>query len=55
MIITPAFMDRLVNLSKKTKRKYEFILQNNTIYIKWKLESSYLEINTWKKITTNIK
>ncbi|NCO31474.1 DUF3137 domain-containing protein [bacterium] len=27
MIITPAFMDRLVQLSQKTKNKYEFLFR----------------------------
>ena len=55
MIITPAFMDRLVQLSQKTKNKYEFLFRWDVFYVKWNLSKSYLEINTWKKITKNIE
>ncbi|EFK95473.1 hypothetical protein LDC_2527 [sediment metagenome] len=55
MIITPAFMNRLVLLADKTKRQYEFLFRANTFYVKWNLGKAYLEINTWKKITHNIE
>jgi len=55
MIITPAFMDRLVQLSQKTKNKNEFLFRWDVFYVKWNLSKSYLEINTWKKITKNIE
>lgn len=55
MVVTPAFMDRLVLLAQKTKLKYEFLFRDNVFYVKWNLGKSYLEINTWKKITHNIE
>lgn len=55
MIITPAFMDRLVRFSAKSKHRFEFIYEANCFYIKWNLSGSYLEINTWMKITKNMR
>lgn len=55
MIITTAFMDRLVNLVNKTKRKYNFLFRDNVFYVKWNISSWYLEVNTWKKISSNIE
>lgn len=54
MIVTPAFMDRLVQFSKKSKYQYELLYQSNCFYIKWNVGNWYLEINTWKNIETNI-
>lgn len=54
MIITPAFMDRLVTFAKKSKYQYEFLFTPECFYIKWNVSSNYLEVNTWKKITENM-
>ncbi len=54
MIVTPSFMDRLVQFSKNSKYQYEFLYEKNCFYVKWNVNDGYLEINTWKKITTNI-
>ncbi len=54
MIITPAFMDRLVNFSKKSKYKYEFLFTPECFYIKWQINLSFLEITTHENITENI-
>lgn len=54
MIVTPAFMDRLVVLAKKGKYKYELLYESDCFYIKWNINSSYLEVNTWKNMTTNL-
>ena len=55
MIITTAFMDRLVNLANKTKRKYNFLFRDNVFYVKWNISIWYLEVNTLKKISSNIE
>lgn len=55
MIITTAFMDRLVKLANKTKRKYNFLFRDNVFYVKWNISSWYLEVNTWKKTSSNIE
>lgn len=54
MIITPAFMDRLVKLANKRQYKYELLCKSNCFYIKWNVWNTYLEVNTWKNIETNI-
>jgi len=54
MMVTPAFMDRLVTLAKNGKYKYELLYQSDHFYIKWNIRSSYLEVNTWKNMTTNL-
>jgi hypothetical protein len=54
MIITPAFMDRLVTLVKKTGNRYEFLLQNNIMYIKRQITGTYLEAGTEKNMLTNL-
>lgn len=54
MIITPAFMDRLVKLAKWSPYHYELLYRADRFYIKWSVGSSYLEVNTWKNIRENI-
>jgi len=54
MIITPAFMDRVVQLTKKTGNKYEFLIQDNLMYIKRIINDKYLDINTNSDITKNL-
>jgi hypothetical protein len=54
MIITPAFMDRLVKLASTSKYHYELLYRADRFYIKWSVGSSYLEINTWKNIPQNM-
>lgn len=54
MIVTPAFMDRLVTLAKQSNYRYELLYRSNCFYIKWNIRSSYLEVNTWKNMTTNV-
>lgn len=54
MIITPAFMDRLVKLAKWSPYHYELLYRTDRFYIKWSVGSSYLEVNTWKNIRENI-
>ncbi len=54
MIVTPAFMDRIVQLTKKTGNRYEFLLQKNTMYIKRAIAQKYLDINTNNDITKNL-
>jgi Protein of unknown function (DUF3137) len=55
MIITPAFMDRIVSFVQKTGNQYEFIFQQNNIYIKRQIQGTYLEVGTEKNILTNLK
>lgn len=54
MVVTPAFMDRLVTLAKSGKYKYELLYRTNCFYIKWNVRGGYLEVNTWKNMTTNL-
>jgi hypothetical protein len=55
MIITPAFMDRLVKLAKSSRYHYELLYRADRFYIKWSLSGSYLEINTWRNIRENME
>ncbi|NRH21195.1 DUF3137 domain-containing protein [Candidatus Gracilibacteria bacterium] len=54
MIITPAFMDRIVSFVNKTGNQYEFLMQGNTMYIKRQVTGSYLEAGTEKNMLTNL-
>jgi hypothetical protein len=54
MIITPAFMDRIVSFVKKTGNQYEFLMQGNTMYIKRIIHGNYLEAGTEKNMLTNL-
>ena len=54
MILTPAFMDRIVSFVHKTGNQYEFLFQGNTMYIKRKILGKYLEVGTEKNILTNL-
>ena len=54
MIVTPAFMDRLVTLAKQSNYRYELLYRADCFYIKWNIRASYLEVNTWKNMTTNV-
>ena len=54
MILTPAFMDRIVSFVHKTGNQYEFLFQGNTLYIKRKIPGKYLEVGTEKNILTNL-
>ncbi len=55
MLLTPAFMDRLVTFVKKTGGKYEFLFENETLYVKKKLNGGFLEINPIKNVASNSK
>ncbi len=54
MIITPAFMDRIVSFVNKTGNQYEFLMQGNTMYIKRQIQGNYLEAGTEKNMLTNV-
>lgn len=54
MIITPAFMDRLVQFSQKTGNQYEFLFRSNIMYVKRKINGAYLEAGTSKDMTKNL-
>ncbi len=54
MILTPAFMDRLVSFVEKTGNQYEFLFQQNVMYVKRKIHWAYLEAGTEKDITKNL-
>ena len=47
-------MDRLVSFIQKTGGEYEFLLQNNIMYIKKLLKREYLEAGTEKNMLTNL-
>lgn len=53
-VLTPAFMDRLVNFVTKTKGKYEFMFDYETLYVKKFLTGSFLEINVMKNLNENV-
>jgi Protein of unknown function (DUF3137) len=54
MIVTPAFMDRLVRLARSSKYHYELLYKADRFYIKWSVGNDYLEVNTWKNIRENV-
>lgn len=54
MIITPAFMNRIVQFIEKTGNKYEFIFQSNVMYVKRIISGPYLEAGTEKNMLTNL-
>ncbi len=54
MIITPAFMDRLVQFAQKTGNQYEFLFRSNIMYVKRKINGAYLEAGTSKDMTKNL-
>lgn len=54
MIITPAFMDKIVAFVNKTGNQYEFLLRDNIMYIKRKINGTYLEAGTEKNMLTNL-
>ncbi len=54
MIITPAFMDRIVTFVNKTGNQYEFMMQGNAMYIKRQIHRKYLEAGTEKNMLTNL-
>ncbi len=54
MILTPAFMDRIVQFVQKTNHRYEFLFESNILYVKRHILSSYLEAGTEKNMLTNL-
>jgi hypothetical protein len=54
MILTPAFMDKLVTFVKKTGNTYSFLFTNNTVYIKRKVHKKYMEVGTKKNMFENV-
>lgn len=54
MILTPAFMDKLVSFVKKTGNTYSFLFTDNTVYIKRKIDRKYLEVGTKKNMFQNV-
>lgn len=54
MIITPAFMDRLVQFVQKTGNQYEFLFRSNIMYVKRKISGTYLEAGTNTDMTKNL-
>lgn len=56
MIITPAFMDRMVTFSKNTGRSgYQLKFQSNILYIGRSLSEDYFCISTKRNLANNIK
>jgi Protein of unknown function (DUF3137) len=55
MILTPAFMDRLVSFVQKTGNQYQFLFQQNVMYVKRTINQNYLEAGTERDITKNLK
>lgn len=55
MILTPIFMEKLVNFTKKTGNQYSFFFTNNTVYIKRKIIKKYMEVGTRRNMFENVK
>jgi len=55
MILTPAFMDKMVHFVRKTGNTYNFLFTNNTVYIKRKIHKSYMEVGTRKNMFENVQ
>lgn len=55
MILTPVFMEKLLNFTKKTGNQYSFLFTNNTVYIKRKIVKKYMEVGTRKNMFENVK
>jgi len=55
MILTPAFMMKMVDFVKKTGNTYSFLFTNNTVYIKRKIKKKYMEVGTSKNIFKNVQ
>lgn len=55
MILTPVFMEKLVNFTKKTGNQYSFLFSNNTVYIKRKISGAYMEVGTRRNMFENVQ
>ena len=55
MILTPVFMDKLVNFVQKTGNTYSFFFTQNTVYIKRKIVKKYMEVGTRSNMFENVK
>ena len=47
-------MDKIVAFVNKTGNQYEFLLRDNIMYIKRKINGTYLEAGTEKNMLTNL-
>lgn len=55
MILTPVFMEKLVNFTKKTGNQYSFLFTNNTVYIKRRIIKRYMEVGTRRNMFENVQ
>lgn len=55
MVLTPAFMDRLVRFVEKTKGAYEFLFEGDRLYLKKDLRGPFLEINGMRNLKENAR
>lgn len=55
MIVSPAFMDRVLKLNKDTWNIYSFFFTENILYLKMNLNRDFLEISIDKNMTTNLQ
>jgi len=55
MIVNPAFMEKITSLTRKTKRKYDFLFRDNYFYIKWYLDKNYLSIYNINNLSNIVK
>lgn len=53
MFVTPSFMTKLLDFSKKTNKKYEFYFKGNEVYIKGNLSRDYMEFSLNKNVFAN--
>ena len=53
MFVTPSFMTKLLDFSKKTNKKYEFYFKGNEVYIKGNLAHDYMEFSLNKNVFEN--
>lgn len=53
MLVTPAFMSRLLDFQKKTGKAYEFYFKGGEVYIKSDVSSSYMEFSLFRNVFDN--
>lgn len=55
MVLTPAFMDRLLQFVERTRGSYEFLFDGDVLYVKKILTGGFLEVNGFKNVKGNTK
>lgn len=55
MILTPAFMDKLITFVQKTGNIYSFLFTENKVYIKRKISGRYMDVRTGRNMFKNLQ